>query len=1329
MHNNVLKERGLVKTQINSDPTNIWTEFLAQAFPTDVFLFAGAEEFPEIIAAWQVIMNVLVKESDQKVFTGSTLIVPKARIDISNKIKKATQHLLDQKINSETRKVEIWSEIDLVETSTFESENLLKAIEQVPDGSAVGVLYSPFYRFPDINDQEKERIRTWMGINYRLGTAEDVATPHLIELVKRTIPVAQKKQLFVTFFCEFTSYYSQNFIEEFETNDSVMYAQISWGSENFDELARIQKLVDQTENIDIADAMSQISAISSSSINQAIALSVFHFKRHQFVSAWQTIEPFFISILESENSTLILSIGNTAFAAGRVDEGKRLLAHAVEIGLYTLEDLRHAYILARELHQTDLANEMLNKMSLLYPASRTTLSFIYDKFINERKYVDALGVARQLGDELGVLLCEIFGSEDFDVEGFLEHAKSLNKLEWALLASSIEAIKRNLLELSESLVNRLISEIGFSDQAIKIKVFLWSKKYLGGRELDDSLAMELAPVIEYVAHNPNQLESRFSLQKLFEEDIDETASVVILSYLLLHSIQSSFNQLDLIKLREEWAHQQQQITPSADEIEQRHLQLFEFILETFSDTAIVIGKGEIRPEILSRIDNKFVNWLVHLIQFNAFSADSDYQTLLLMLHVLALACKGINDPTTDFLALHLVIAKFARDDSGQKARDLAENSLLLASNQPDFESWRYGQAWACYADAHERTRNPLSALMMLVLCFYAWNNEFHSRIQLARTYRLATRILRDLGMSSLALEVLDMEKKMISMKGDNELENLELEQVKLSIEIAGLSNQPDVNQLNSFLARSVILLDESIRLDHELTTVLSLQATLFRLFYIANISIASEIKDKFDSLLVGQEIAVAQLLRDVSNPFPEKKDLLSAIQRASQSNHLDDLVHQLQPVVILAENCIQAACRSGDADFFLMASTILSQPGLSIENALSNQKEYNNIRDFSEQAKAWLLSYVRNNYQNYDRQLLEARGLVNQLLLGSDVFFKQIINLSASELSSVLEDNEILVVISNDAAGNLCRLLITSRFIASPEIMPLNIWLKKDFINWKSNFSRNLNKWRPPIEFQEEYPSKQSILSSVAQLSIGALDSNCSLIIAPSSDLSTFPFALSNNYGLHLADSFPLCTTPSVLSLLSSRKNGLTDSRLMKAWLGDPNTFDLTILYVRERLAPIFDAFGVEIVDSAPDGLSEASIAFVMSHGGAGLSESFSGVTDATHFFSPKDFANRISGCGSAVLFVCGGATGEVERSSPEIRGLTRELLMSNTKAVISSPWSLNANIPEIWLPAFLECIREKRSIGEASFIASQSVKKIFDNPCAWASLQLYGDPAFRISG
>jgi hypothetical protein len=508
--------------------------------------------------------------------------------------------------------------------------------------------------------------------------------------------------------------------------------------------------------------------------------------------------------------------------------------------------------------------------------------------------------------------------------------------------------------------------------------------------------------------------------------------------------------------------------------------------------------------------------------------------------------------------------------------------------------------------------------------------------------------------------------------------------------------------------------------------VLSLQATLFRLVNIAGGSIESGIKERFDSLLPEQELAIAQQLQVLSNPYPSKKDLLRTLEKASQSNHLDDLVHQLQPVVLMAENAIQAACRFRDMDLFLLASTILSQPGLSIGVAMSNQEEYNHIREFSEQAKLWLLSKTSQpESQSYDSQLSEARSLVNQLIPQNDTFFKEIIGLSVGDICNVLSDNEVIVVLSEDAAGNLCRLLISRKSVVGPETLPIDIWSKKSFLDWKRNFSKNLSKWHPQYDSQEEYPTKLEILSSVAQLSVGDLETGYSLILALSSDLSTFPFALSIQNNRHLADDFQVSTTPSVLSLLNSRRNNIPDPRPMMAWLGDPDTFDPTILYVRDKLTPIFDAFGIEILNSSvPDKLSEASVAFVMSHGDTGRFASFSGVTDAKHYFSPKDLANRISGCGSAVLFVCSGAMGDVEHSSPEIRGLTRELLNANAKAVISSPWSLNANIPQIWLPAFLESIMSKLSIGESNFNAAQRVKKIFDNPCAWASLQLYGDPA-----
>jgi hypothetical protein len=211
--------------------------------------------------------------------------------------------------------------------------------------------------------------------------------------------------------------------------------------------------------------------------------------------------------------------------------------------------------------------------------------------------------------------------------------------------------------------------------------------------------------------------------------------------------------------------------------------------------------------------------------------------------------------------------------------------------------------------------------------------------------------------------------------------------------------------------------------------------------------------------------------------------------------------------------------RSGDADFFLMACAILSQPGLSIGRALLNQREFDNIRDFSQQAKSWLLSYVSNSDNQFqDPQLMDARSLVNLLIPERDTFFKQITSLSISKLSKVLSNHEVIVMLAEDATGNLCRLLVSKDSVIGPEIVSSEIWSKKSLSDWENNFFAELSRWYPKANALEEYPSSADISASVGQLSIGNIPNDHSLLLAPTSELSTFPFVLSKHDGQHLSD-------------------------------------------------------------------------------------------------------------------------------------------------------------------------------------------------------------------
>jgi hypothetical protein len=331
--------------------------------------------------------------------------------------------------------------------------------------------------------------------------------------------------------------------------------------------------------------------------------------------------------------------------------------------------------------------------------------------IDERKYDEALRLAKELEDEFGQLLCETFGQEIMNLEKFIEYGKTSNLLDRVLISATSEAIRRNLLDIAENLINQVSIDSAYVDDYVKFKIYLWSQKLLSSSKLDDEFVHELDPIISLAARNPNKLEYRFAFERLFLEDIEEPTSLAILSVLLLHSIRKSFDSINIRDLSDIWESQKIDFS-SWDEIEKDVLPLCESILDSIRNSVTILGHGELNPKFTKAISKKFIGGLLKVIQELMISGNPEFDTAVFpFLYVLTLVCKSLEDPNSDFLAIRLIISALGLNGLSQQARDLAETSFALAANQPKYNDWRNGQAWSGYADAYHRSGNALSALL------------------------------------------------------------------------------------------------------------------------------------------------------------------------------------------------------------------------------------------------------------------------------------------------------------------------------------------------------------------------------------------------------------------------------------------------------------------------------------------------------------------------------------------------------------------------------------------------------------------------------------------
>ncbi len=96
------------------------------------------------------------------------------------------------------------------------------------------------------------------------------------------------------------------------------------------------------------------------------------------------------------------------------------------------------------------------------------------------------------------------------------------------------------------------------------------------------------------------------------------------------------------------------------------------------------------------------------------------------------------------------------------------------------------------------------------------------------------------------------------------------------------------------------------------------------------------------------------------------------------------------------------------------------------------------------------------------------------------------------------------------------------------------------------------------------------------------------------------------------------------------------------------------------------------------------------------------------------------------VLFVCYGGLTKMDSYRGQVSSLTTRYLREGYDAVIAPFWPLSTAIPPIWLPIFLNKLKNGSEISKAVWHANITVKEKFDSPNAYACMHLYGNPFFR---
>lgn len=1318
-----------------SDRVDSWIELFNSTpiiEPGVVLLVLGdGRALDGIVAAWHMaVANLVAEECEgktaQRVFKRVEHILPQklGKRDVLATIIVALQAQATSLGWREEHTRALLDTVIACQVPTNEGSDVITALSQVQDEAAVAISCAHAYRFSDIRPGRAPLIRTWSGIDYRLGTREQLYMAHLMELARQTLSVAKEKKLFVTMFCEEYGLVQSELPSDLQSHPDFVVLQGVVPSMAYESLSRLQDWLSKVEELGIDLVLAQVAETVDKPEDRALLTSHLLFANQQFAAAWATVEPYLETLADSDGALLLL-LSQTAMAAGRKSEGRTLLEAAIDRGLDLLEDLNSAYVVAEKLGLEQVSSGLLARMRSEYPNSGITLSLLYQESSQARNFSGALEIAQRLGDPFRISLCRALASPEFDMMDFLASAEKMGKLDNAYVVAALEAEQRGEHLLAREWASKIDVTSEFSSAAVQIRTRVIGRIVRSDRELADSEARELEQVMSYSASHPSDLDVRLEVESLLDSGLEQPASAVLLSTILLNAAGRSFaeNAPGASPLQTSRTHTPNGSGAEGEEVFARFWE--EFVL-SLPQAGFILGQGTIPHSLKRWISPSVLYTLLLVIQEgSSITSDDDVHFLHLAVHASVLLSRELADPSSDFTATRIVIGQLANAGFAQEARDLAETSLVaFPGMQPDYGDWRTGQGWACCADAFHRTGNTMAALRCLCLSFLSWDGTAVDWGLLNALYRLAARVFRDLGFMEFALEMVALERTLRVMTDSDDPLLWQLDEVELSIQIARLGVDAAPELVLALLRDATNLLSESE--NEEIEPLLACQANLIRFLKLEGAEIPPHIEEEFNQRLERTNESMRRMLSSVVITTPSRNDLLSAIQSVASANSLDDLAHQIGPIHSLAMAALLFACQQEDIELFVLASTLLSQPVLSLRT-LEASHVFAPLDSGSVQ-KWWFQLAAESGHDV--AKVMDARRVVENVAPALGKSFAELGSVSLSQLQSAMKPCEAAMLLVRGPDGGLCRAVIYAEKHLGPERLSEDKWSPVKYREWTRFFPSAYGDWEPASDpFAEEEPSTEAVRHSVAPLTLGDFKLPESLYVIPDPQLFGFPFNLTPKGESYLGVDIQVATVPSVPWLVGTRSEPWRGDLSRKAWLGSPATDDWTLHYLRDRLVPCLKDHEFEVVESGfPRDMAHTRLVLIVSHGRLGLLDHLRTVTDATTAYSTAEFASKLEGCGCVVLFVCSAGRSDPQLGSLETLGLVSELVRAGVRTVIAPPWPLHIYVAETWLPPFLENLSAGQSAGYAARVASGKVRDRYANPCAWGALQVYGDASLLLA-
>jgi hypothetical protein len=1112
--------------------------------------------------------------------------------------------------------------------------------------------------------------------------------------------------MFITAFCDLSSSAAHRLNDDLDSPDALLMMGFEPDTEQriSEGLAEITQRV-RANLTPLEAAFLEVDAMIPELNRQALVRSQLLFGCGHFEAAWQTIEPHF-ETFQNECPALYLNLGHTALAALKHDYAKNLLNSAVASEIYTFEDLYSAYLLSNELDQSSTSDTLLRKMKECYPNEQLTLELEYEISKRERDFMAAEDIARKLHLDFEAELWSAFAKPVLDLDVLEELANKLGKLDLLAATAALEYSNQRDPSMASYWAGMVSQGSQYESDAMVVRIQAFGSGLLGTVEHGEADIEELMPLLVYVAHNPAEQSVRFALDRLFEETLNEMDALALLETAITRLIPASMPF---------GFHGPIMDSPTEAEMDAA----IAFVKRAFpikTTPVFALGNGRLPEELRLDATPRLVNALLFSIQEFKFPKEApQLEDFLILLKTMELVCLEVKDASRDLVAVQIIIQRLAMSTGMQDARNLGEEALrVLPDRQPEFRRWRLGLAWVAYSEAFARTGNAMAALRHLCLAMAALKEDVVDLEVFCMVLRICTRVLRDVGLIPLALKTIKEERRLRSVIGATGM-LWQLEQLELTLRISEARSRHDF----------MILLEDSMRQlralpdGAEKLPLVSLAVSLLRTNRKLGVVIPDLFFDELAQSLQDEEGYYPNLLRHLLHGRITKSELLNLISMVGKAIRLEDLESQFQPMHLIAEDAIDIACNTDDADLFAVAVSLQCQPVLALR-AMDHGKADAPMEKF----RRWALEELARGKSV--EQLSDLNAMILRIGAPESYSLLASCETTIAELASVLGEGETVLLAAKGAGESLCVCVVTADGNKRLQRLQPAVWSEDMYVEWCRTFRNGYG--RKNASGGDGWHVDE-IQSSLKCITLGLSQIPEKLLIIPSASFFSFPFSLTDAYGEFLGRRTQITIAPSTAWLVSMRHAKYEGSSRRVAWLGSPQSQDDVIHDARKCIAPLLSNRGIEVINTdTPKGLAGSQLAILLVHGNKGNFDQFHAVTDGCEFYSPAEIAENLTGCNCVVVLVCYGSHVVVPARTNETRGLLTALLAVGVRSVIASAWPVTLETIQYWLPTFLTGVEKALSVGDAAHLASRDVDKyVTKDAAAWAALQVFGDATLII--